>query len=51
VEKLNEPAPVIYSKTEPLAKQLKPKKNLQVVKLHKVQVIDCAQIDIKVLFP
>jgi hypothetical protein len=48
VEKLNEPPLQLTSKTAPLVNQLKPKKNLQVIKLHKVQVIDCAQIDIKV---
>lgn len=50
VEKLNQPlSSTINSKTEPMVGQLKARKNLQVVKLHKVQVVDCAQIEIKVI--
>ena len=48
LEMLNRPPPNLNSKLEPLKAQLKARKNLQVVKLHKVQVIDCAQIEIKV---
>lgn len=48
VESLNLPPPNLNSKSETLKTQLQQKKNVQVVKLHKVQVIDCAQIDIKV---
>jgi hypothetical protein len=50
-EYIKNPPATKFSKVDSITKQNKPTRlSYEVVKVHKVQVIDCAQIEIKVMY-